>query len=78
MALACRQRLESRIDVTRTTDIIVLSILGGICAAGLGATIARATAARIIPNLKAIGLLTNRIRPRYEKIDLLKYEKKLP
>lgn len=30
--------------------------------------------ARIIPNLKAIGLLTNRIRHRYEKIDLLKYE----
>ncbi len=30
--------------------------------------------ARIIPNLKAIGLLTDRIRPRYEKIDLLKYE----
>jgi len=30
--------------------------------------------ARIVPNLKAIGLLTDRIRPRYEKIDLLKYE----
>ncbi|RME89958.1 MAG: hypothetical protein D6767_07660, partial [Candidatus Hydrogenedentota bacterium] len=29
---------------------------------------------RLIPNLKRIGLLSDRIRPRYEKIGLLKYE----
>jgi hypothetical protein len=30
---------------------------------------------RMIPNLKAIGLLSDRIRPRYEEIGLLTYEK---
>jgi hypothetical protein len=29
---------------------------------------------RLIPNLKAIGLLTDRIRPKYEKLGVLKYE----
>ena len=29
---------------------------------------------RLIPNLKAIGLLTNRIKPRYEELGLLRYE----
>jgi hypothetical protein len=29
---------------------------------------------RLIPNLKAIGLLTDRIKPRYEELGLLRYE----
>lgn len=29
---------------------------------------------RLIPNLKAIGLLSDRIRPKYEKLGLLRYE----
>jgi len=29
---------------------------------------------RIVPNLKKIGLLSDRIRPRYDSIGLLKYE----
>jgi len=29
---------------------------------------------RMIPNLKAIGLLSNRIRPKYEQLGILKYE----
>jgi len=30
---------------------------------------------RIIPNLKRIGLLSERMRPRYEALGLLEYEK---
>jgi hypothetical protein len=33
---------------------------------------------RIVPNLKAIGLLTDRIRPRYEKEGLLRFENEKP
>ena len=29
---------------------------------------------RIVPNLKRIGLLSERIRPRYQSIGLLEYE----
>ena len=29
---------------------------------------------RLIPNLKAIGLLSNRIKPRYEQLGLLRFE----
>jgi hypothetical protein len=29
---------------------------------------------RLIPNLKAIGLLTDRIKPRYEELGLLRFE----
>jgi hypothetical protein len=29
---------------------------------------------RIVPNLKAIGLLSDRIRPRYEREGLLRFE----
>src|SRR5262249_61092303 len=29
---------------------------------------------RLVPNLKKLGLLTARIRPKYEAIDLLKFE----
>jgi hypothetical protein len=34
----------------------------------------RSLFARLIPNLKAIGLLSDRIRPRYEELGLLKFE----
>ncbi|MCX8000461.1 MAG: hypothetical protein N3A69_16160, partial [Leptospiraceae bacterium] len=29
---------------------------------------------RLIPNLKAIGLLSDRIKPRYEELGLLRFE----
>jgi hypothetical protein len=33
---------------------------------------------RIIPNIKRIGLLSDRIRPRYAKLGLLQFENERP
>ncbi len=41
---------------------------------GLMALFRRTMFKRIVPNLKRIGLLTDRVRPRYEQLGLLQYE----